>query len=209
MEGKKILVLAPHTDDGELGCGATIAKYLREGKEIYYIAFSSCEESLPAGAQPGALIHELTEATRVLGIPKEHVLVLNYPVRHFGEHRQAILDDMIRLGKQIQPDLVFMPSQNDIHQDHHVIAMEGLRAFKKTRILAYEVPWNNYVFHNQCFSCVEEEDVRKKMDAIACYESQRGRDYATPEFTRALLLTHGVQIGSQYAEVFEIPRWIM
>ena len=42
-----ILVLAPHTDDGELGCGGTISKFVKEGKNIYYVAFSTAEESVP------------------------------------------------------------------------------------------------------------------------------------------------------------------
>ena len=40
MSKNKILVLAPHTDDGELGCGGTIAQYIDQGKEVYYVAFS-------------------------------------------------------------------------------------------------------------------------------------------------------------------------
>ena len=41
----KILILAPHTDDGEFGCGASIAKFIKEDKEVYYAAFSLAEES--------------------------------------------------------------------------------------------------------------------------------------------------------------------
>ena len=41
---KKILVLAPHTDDGELGAGGTIAKFIESGSEVYYAAFSTAEE---------------------------------------------------------------------------------------------------------------------------------------------------------------------
>ncbi len=48
---KKILVLAPHTDDGEFGCGGTISKLVREGNDVFYVAFSSCEKSLPIGAE--------------------------------------------------------------------------------------------------------------------------------------------------------------
>ena len=48
MNARKIIVLAPHTDDGEFGCGASIAKFIEEEKEIYYVAFSTAEESVPA-----------------------------------------------------------------------------------------------------------------------------------------------------------------
>lgn len=44
-----ILVLAPHTDDGELGLGGTISKLITEGKKVTYVAFSTAEESVPEG----------------------------------------------------------------------------------------------------------------------------------------------------------------
>lgn len=209
MNYKKVLVLAPHTDDGELGCGATISKMTRNGIQVYYVAFSSCQDSLPPGADPDCLVKEMHAATRILGIPSDNVYCLDFKVRHFERDRQEILDNMIRLNKLIEPDMVFSPSIHDIHQDHITIANECLRAFKKATILQYEAPWNNYTFDNQMFSCVEEIDVKRKVDAIGCYVSQVGRDYAKEEFIRGLLITHGVQIGHKYAEVFETPRIIV
>lgn len=69
---KKILILAPHTDDGEIGCGGTIAKLLEEGSEIFYAAFSSAKESLKQnGFKEDVLIKEVKEATYTLGIKKK------------------------------------------------------------------------------------------------------------------------------------------
>lgn len=205
---ERVLVMAPHTDDGELACGATISNLIRKGVEVYYVAFSSCRESLPKGSDPESLVTEMYEATGKLGIKKENVQVLDFSVRQFENHRQEILDAMLGIGKQIRPDVVFSPSVHDIHQDHVTIANECLRAFKKITIFQYEVPWNNYTFDNQFFYCIDEIDVTNKVEAIKCYKSQANRDYAKEEFIRGLLLTHGVQIGRKYAEVFEIPHLI-
>lgn len=205
---KNILVLAPHTDDGELGCGATLSKLIRSGAIVHYIAFSSCEESIPEGMPKDVLKLELLEAMKCLGVSKENTYILNYRVRHLSEARQQILDDMIYFNKLIKPDLVFLPSLNDIHQDHQTIAMEGLRAFKKITMLAYELPWNNYTFNNQAFFIVDEIDVKKKIEVLSCYKSQMHRDYTQSEYLRAHLNTHGVRIGTSYAEVFEVPRII-
>lgn len=205
----KILILAPHTDDGELGCGASIAKMVRQGNEVFYVAFSSCEESLPEGFKPGTLKNELMAATSCLGIRADHVQVYDFLVRNFAENRQKILDCMIQISRDIKPELVMMTSEHDVHQDHYTIAKEGLRAFKKNSILAYEVPWNNYSFNNQVFISVEEQDVRKKIEAINCYVSQGQRPYTSEEFLRGVLRMHGVQIGEQYAEVFETPRIVI
>lgn len=206
---KKALVLAPHTDDGELGCGATISRLIKNGVEIYYAAFSSCRDSLPEKEEADVLVKEMKAATALLGIPRENTIMFDYQVRHFEEHRQEILDDLINLERRIKPDVVFSPSKHDIHQDHMTIASECLRAFKKTTILQYELPWNNYSFDNQFFYIVEEENVEQKINAIACYKSQANRSYVSSEFIKGNLITHGIQIGVKYAEVFETPRIIM
>lgn len=56
MNFEKILVLSPHPDDGELGAGGTIARFLEENREVYYIAFSSCEKSIPTELAKDTLI---------------------------------------------------------------------------------------------------------------------------------------------------------
>lgn len=206
---EKILILAPHTDDGELGCGGTIARFLEEDKEIYYVAFSTCRTSVPKGMPPDVLEKELLAAMDSFGIARDHVIILDYPVREFPAHRQKILDDMIRFRKQICPSIVFAPSIHDIHQDHHVIAEEAMRAFKAITSFGYEEPWNNYSFQNQAFFALEERHVAKKIQALACYESQRNRAYVDSEFIRGQARVHGVQIDSDYAEVFEMNRWIL
>lgn len=205
----RVLVLAPHTDDGELGCGGTIAKMLEEGKQIYYAAFSTCKESVPQGLPEWTLKDELGRATTTLGIPQSNVFVFDYKVRHFQERRQNILDDMIELGKRVGPDLVLIPSPHDIHQDHGTIAQEAMRAFKRICILGYELPWNNYTFNNQTFSRIEGRHMEKKIAALACYESQGFRSYFQRDYLMGIGRAHGVQIGSEYAEVFETIRWML
>ena len=39
---KSILVLAPHADDGELGCGGTLNRLIEEGGKVFYMCFSMC-----------------------------------------------------------------------------------------------------------------------------------------------------------------------
>lgn len=205
----KILILAPHTDDGEFGCGASIAKFIREGKEVYYAAFSLAEESVPPQYPKNILEDEVKAATSVLGISKDHLLIYRYRVRHFAYHRQEILEDLVKLNTQIKPDLVFMPTLNDIHQDHSTIAEEGLRAFKRTTILCYELPWNNLNFTTSCFISFTEEDLNIKLSALKCYDSQKDRSYASEKFIRSLAVTRGTQIGENLSEVFEVLRWVI
>lgn len=106
------------------------------------------------------------------------------------------------------PDLVLMPSVHDIHQDHATIAQEGVRAFKNTTILGYGLIWNNLIFNTTAFVKLEERHVQAKCDTLAEYQSQAGRAYMSKEFIFSLATSRGVQIGSPYAESFEVVRWI-
>jgi LmbE family N-acetylglucosaminyl deacetylase len=206
---RTVLVLAPHTDDGEFGCGGTISKLTSQGTKVVYVAFSAAEQSVPADMPKDILRREARKATEVLGIGGHDCLVLDCEVRRFPELRQRILDTMIELFHCYMPDLVFLPSTNDTHQDHYIIAQEGFRAFKRTKMLAYEVPWNNLQFRTSCLIELSEQDVNRKVSALAKYESQAHRSYASADFIRSLAVTRGVQIGRRYAEAFEVVRWVI
>ncbi len=207
--GDKVLVLSPHTDDGEFGCGATIAKFIKEGKQVWYAAFSIAEDSVPDPYPKDILETEVKEATAALGIVKNNLYLGYWQVRNLARHRQGILENLVRLNREINPDLVLMPSLNDIHQDHATVAAEGLRAFKKKTILCYELPWNNLNFTNSCFVKFGEEELDKKIRAMDCYNSQKGRGYASGDFIRSLAVTRGTQIGGGLAEVFEVLRLVI
>jgi N-acetylglucosamine malate deacetylase 1 len=205
---RKVLVLAPHTDDGELGAGGTIAKLIDSQADVYYAAFSTAEQSVPDGFPKDILKTEVKRATLRLGIPEDHLLIYNYEVRKLNYARQEILEELIRLRTRLNPDLIFLPSLNDIHQDHTTIAQEGLRAFKNKTVLGYELIWNNLTFSTSCFVKLEPAHVQRKCDALKEYASQGHRDYMSEEFIKSLARTRGVQIGSKYAEAFEIIRLI-
>ena len=206
---KNVFVLAPHTDDGELGAGGTIAKLIESGANVFYFAFSTAEESLAKGLPEDILNTEVIEATDRLGISKKNVIIYNYQVRKLNYVRQEILEDLILHKNRLFPDLVLMPSLNDIHQDHATIAREGLRAFKNTTILGYELIWNNLTFDTTSFVNLEKRHVQAKVDALAAYESQNTRAYMSSDFIFSLAQTRGVQIGVEYAESFEVVRWIL
>lgn len=206
---RRILVLAPHTDDGELGAGGTINYFVEKGAIVYYAAFSTAEESVPEGWPKDILKTEVINATEKLGIKKENVLIFDYQVRKLNFTRQGILDDLTIIRKEINPQLVLMPCFNDIHQDHSTIAHEGLRAFKTISILGYELIWNNLTFNTTSFVALEKKHIQIKADALKEYKSQGIRDYMSEEFIFSLAKTRGVQIGTDYAESFEVIRWII
>lgn len=205
-DAQNILVLAPHTDDGELGLGGTISKFIEEKKNVYYAAFSTADQSVPEGFPKDILTTEVKNATRKLGITPENLFIYHYEVRKLNYVRQEILEDLVKLRNICHFDMVFMPSSHDIHQDHTTVAQETIRAFKNTTLLGYELIWNNLSFDTNCFIKLEERHIMAKCEAVKEYKSQGFRDYTSEDFIRSLARTRGVQVGCQYAEVFEVIR---
>jgi len=205
----RIIVLAPHTDDGELGCGGTIAKLSGEGKEVFYAAFCTSSKALPKAFPSNTLELECKKATAILGIPSSRLILFNYEVRELPQSRQQILEELLKLNKEINPEMVLLPAASDIHQDHQVIHQEGKRAFKNTTFAGYELPWNNYSIHTNFFVRISEDNLTKKIESLSAYESQSGKNYMDPDFTRSLAKVRGVQANASYAEAFEIYRWMV
>ncbi len=208
LKNKKILILAPHTDDGELGSGGLIAKAVRSGSTVFYAAFSTADESVPTTFPSNQLEIEVKAATQIIGIDPANLFIYKHTVRKLNYVRQEILEEMIRLRDKINPDIVILPSRNDIHQDHSTVTSEGIRAFKNCSILGYELIWNNLSFATDYFCIVREDDIQKKIDALAAYKTQENKSYMQPTFIRSMAIVRGTQINAAYAEAFEVIRWI-
>jgi LmbE family N-acetylglucosaminyl deacetylase len=205
---QRVLVMSPHTDDAELGCGGTLARWIEDGAEVYEAAFSTAELSLPEGSKPYRLKDECHAALDELGVPKENRFIYDFPVRELGYHRQEVLEEMVKLARSITPDVVLVPSGADLHQDHAVVHQESVRAFRFTTMLGYELPWNHITFSTQAFVVLEERHLRRKWAALTKYESQLevARPYFTYEFQESMARVRGLQVKAEYAEAYEAIR---
>lgn len=208
---KSALVLAPHTDDAELGCGGSIAKLLKQGIKVHIVVFSSAKASVPQGHRADQLKIEFLSSMKKMGITNENLDIFDFPVRKLKDYRQEILEELIKIRLKVKPDLVFIPSSQDVHQDHQVVQEEGLRAFKNTTLLGYELPWNHITFSAQAFIKLSSEDIDFKWSCLEEYKTQLelGRSYFTKEFIYGLAKVRGTQTNSDYAEAFEVFRVII
>jgi LmbE family N-acetylglucosaminyl deacetylase len=207
----KILLLSPHTDDIELGAGGTVIKLLKEkSNDICWAVFSICEDAVPEGLPPDTLEKEFTSVASKLGI--RDYRIYRFPNKNFPQYRQEILSQLDKVKREFKPDLLISPSLNDFHQDHKIIAEEAVRAFKKDAgIIGYELPWNNLVFSPQLTVKLTGKQMEGKWELLSIYKSQftLQRSYFSKEFIFGWARMRGVQCNSEYAEAFEVVRWII
>ena len=208
LKKKKIIVLSPHPEDGEIGCGGSIQKYISNGSECWYVVFTIAEDSTHPPFKKNAQEFEMMKSVSTLGFKKNRIIKKNWQVRTFSYHRQEILDFMIKLRNKIKPDLVFCHSSQDIHQDHQVICQEASRAFKHSNILGYELPWNLLKNNNNVFVQVDKKAAFIKAKALSSYRSRSHRPYLNKERILAVMSYRGLQIEKEYAESFEGIRII-
>jgi LmbE family N-acetylglucosaminyl deacetylase len=208
FEGKKILILSPHTDDGEIGAGGFISKFSK-CNEVFHASFSFAKDSIPSSFPENSTEMEFSLAANILSIPKKNRINFDYKVRRFLSKRQEILDDIIYLKKFINPDLVLTPSSSDTHQDHEVIYKEGFRAFKNSTVLGYEMMANNRGFLPGVFVELSDEAFSEKIEAISQYKSQLFKMPNLISIISAGAICRGSQVNRQYAEAFEAIRLVI
>lgn len=202
----RVLLLGPHPDDIEFSSGGTVAKMTEKGVELHYAVFSMCEKSVPTGLPPDIIKKELIQSAKRLNVPDSNLYLYDYKVREFPSMRQPILEDLVALNRKIKPDLVLLPCSSDIHQDHETIHNEGVRAFKHSMLLGYEMPWNNFNFSSHVYVTLEERHIEKKIEVLTVYESQGFRFYRSEDYVRSLATVRGIQIQTRFAEAFEVIR---
>jgi len=208
---EKVLILSPHTDDAELGAGGYISKLIEEKKDILWVVFSSARESVPEGMANDILLREFLSLTKHLHLKEDQYLIYDHKVRHLFTKRQEILETLVQIKKDFDPDLVIGPSLNDYHQDHQIVANEMIRAYKtSSSIICYELPWNHLKFENQLFVELQKEHLDHKIEMLGHYKSQiaKQRKYFTSDFITGLARSRGIQIGAEFAEAFEVLRMI-
>lgn len=201
---KRILLVSPHVDDVELMVGGSIIKWLGlMNFDIFYVAMSSAISTNPFAFDT---IQECNQALNVLGVRKDNIMLYDFVTRYFYESRQKILDTLIWLRKELNPDVVIIPSKKDKHQDHHVISKESQRAFSKCNIFEYEQPWNCDNQSVNYFVILNEDELKMKKIAISEYVSQSKKFYTDPEFIESMARFYGGICREKYAEAFVVNR---
>lgn len=199
--GKKVLFLGAHPDDIEIGCGALIHHIVHQ-TEILCVTLSDNQKN----PELKNVKDEHLLSMKVLGVPDEKVVFGSFTTRVFPDSRQEILEYFLKLRREFQPDLIFVHSKQDVHQDHLTIADEALRAFRGITVLGFDVVRSSYGFFPHFLVEVAEEDVEKKIEALSQYKTYRDKYYFNSELTRSIMVRHGALAEIPFAEGFDILR---
>lgn len=127
---ERVLVFAPHPDDELIGCGGSIVKHLRAGREVFVVfagdttavdcAFMS-REDYAAGRQA-----EIPRVARVIGVPEKNLLFLNEDPWHYSEERLRFA--FLEVVRKVKPAICYLPWNRDAHPDHKVVSQAALDA---------------------------------------------------------------------------------
>jgi len=199
--GKRVLFLGAHPDDIELGCGALLHHILKQ-TDVLCVTLSDNQKN----PDLKNVKSEHYEAMAVLGVSEEKIILGPFTTRIFPDSRQEILEYFLKLRQDFKPDLIFVHSMHDLHQDHNVMTEEALRAFRGITVLGFDVVRSSYDFFPHFLVEVTEEDVDKKVEALSKYETYRDRYYFNAELTRSIMVRHGALAERPFAEGFDILR---
>lgn len=205
---KRILVLAPHTDDGELGCGGAVARFLEEGREVYQAVFSAAARSLPEGLPPipwsgnGQL--PLPPWVSPLGTWSGTISRSgNFPpgARRFWKTLLSCGGSWILIWFCCRPWKIFTRTTGQL---------PGKESGPLSRYLSWATSCPGIILSSgttALSSC--RSLICKKAAALACYRSQSHRKYCRKEFVLNLAGIRGAQIGADFAELFNLIRLVI
>jgi len=196
MEGSvtKVMVVSPHPDDAEIGAGGTIASWVKQGREVFYVVCTngdkgSSDPNMTSETLAQIRQQEQREAAKILGVSK--VIFLGYPDGGL-EDTPAFRGELVRLIRKHRPDVVLTtdPYRKYLwHRDHRVagiVTMDAIFPYARDRLSYPEQIAEGLTPHRVrevYFWGSEEPDTfidvdetfSLKLAALSCHASQVGQ----------------------------------
>ena len=221
---KRILVVAPHADDAELGVGGYLHREARRGAltSVIVVAGGSRSASHKEPAQPGRREAEGAEAAKVLGI-EDYRFIYAAPDSAFNAFpRGDLVAALEREIAKVRPDELFIPLPS-FHTDHvvtHEACVTALRPHLNrefpARVFAYEYPGNAWgppvPAAGRTYAPIGDEDLAAKLASLARHRSQWASEKASlygERGVRAMAELRGAEIGAKAAELFYPIRAVL
>lgn len=220
---KKIMVIAPHSDDEILGMGGTIAKNIAEGNEVYVCIVTQGFSPLFPEEIVDVVKNEARNAHQYLGV--KDTFFLEMPAAQLENvERYKLNDSIIHKIMEIKPNEVYIPHVGDMQKDHQLVAEAAMVALrpkyehKVSAVYAYETlsetEWNipnvSNAFIPNRYVDISGEFLEKKLTALKSYKSQVA-DFPNPRSLKAveaLANYRGSTVCTHAAEAFYLIREI-
>lgn len=130
---QKVMVVTPHPDDAEIACGGTVAKWVREGREVVYVVCSngdkgSNDPSMTSETLAAIRRQEQEKAAAVLGV--KEIVLLGHPDGTL-EDTWEFRGEIVRQIRRYRPTLVLTcdPYRRYLqHRDHRIVGQVTLDA---------------------------------------------------------------------------------
>ncbi len=194
----KILAIGAHPDDIEIGCGGTLIKYGLKGHEIYILVMTDGG----GGGDPSERRKEQEEAAQLLGA--QDLFWGGYHDTELSNCRELIIK-VEEVLQRIRPDLIFVHSGDDTHQDHRNLYASVMSASRYTRnVLCYEGP-TTVNFTPSVFVDIDAL-LERKLQTLKAHASQIAKtgieELSILNLARAVAHFRGVQGRVRNAEGF-------
>jgi len=206
-----VLAIGAHFDDVELGCGGTLAKHAKQGDNVYvYVAtvsgFTNQYDQTVRSSEIAR--EEASAAMKILGVRE---LICGAFKTLQIEFVDPLNIEILKIVKEKQIDTVYAHWVGDIHHDHQAVAKASLHSCRHVpRMLMYRSNWyhstmefrGNYYVDISKYWSVKENAIR----AHASENDRTSGRWIT--FFKNEALNAGQRIGVEYAEVFEVVKWL-
>jgi LmbE family N-acetylglucosaminyl deacetylase len=195
-----VLCLGAHSDDIEIGAGATILTWLAEGVrlDVHWCVLSGAGERQEEA--------RASACDFLAAADHRKIEVMNFRDGFFPEQGDEIKLWFEALKGRINPDVIICHRQDDAHQDHRQVARLTWNTFRDHLILEYEIPkWDGDMTRPNLYVPVSAPVIQRKVDLLAShFASQRCKDWFDAEAFLGLARLRGMECRApeRYAEAF-------
>jgi len=206
-----VLGVGAHFDDLELGCSGTLIKHVNKGDQVIMLIVTNSSYKNHSGdlIRDGDIAYK--EGIKAANIIGAELICMGYET-FFVPFEESLTKEINRYIEERDIDIIYCPWVHDLHRDHYYAAKNTLMAGRHVpRFLMYR---SNYYDTEQLFRGNFYSDITdvidRKFDVIKAHESELKRvRYKWLEFFKKQNENDGQKIGVQYAECFEIIRYLV
>jgi LmbE family N-acetylglucosaminyl deacetylase len=205
-ESLSVLCLGAHSDDIEIGVGATLLSLITAGVRLHvqWCVLSAVNEREVEARNSAAAF--------LSGAAESSVDVRSFRDGAFPAQFDEIKSWFESLKRLAPPDVIFTHRRDDAHQDHRLVCDMTWNTFRDHFILEYEIPkWDGDLGRPNVYQPVSAEVLERKIDILdAHFGSQRPKHWFDAETFRGLARLRGMECRApeRFAEAF-VARKLM